>query len=226
MARTHPDTIALTGSRKVLVGVASRQLQVREHARDAAMRFTHELRRALREWGRRLAATGVLDDPSDITYLVLDEVRVPPPDARDLVAERRAERERLAARRPPGFLRHGWTPDTTATPEVTVLEGLSASPGVVRGRARVLSDADGLVAGEVLVTEVTDIGWTALFASAAAVVTDLGGAMSHAAVVAREFGLPAVVGTQHATRLLRDGMLIEVDGAAGTVTILDEDALP
>jgi len=216
-------SIELTGARKKLVDVTAKQLQAREHARDSAMRFTHELRRTVREWGRRLADKGVLAKPSDVVYLSYDEVRAVPPSAKGLVARRRDERARLAERRPPGFLAVGWEPSDVVLDDVTELTGLAASPGVVRGPARILFEANGLQPGEILVTEVTDIGWTALFASAAAVVTDLGGAMSHAAVVAREFGLPAVVGTQNATRVLRDGMLIEVDGAAGRVRIIGED---
>lgn len=218
-----PASVRLTGPKRALVAFTAKQLQLREHARDAAMRLTHELRRTVRERGRRLADAGILDDPSDVMYLLLDEVRVLPPSADTLVARRREERARLADRRPPGFLSVGWTPSEDDRSDVSELQGLAASPGVVRGRVRVLRDAGGLQAGEILVTEVTDIGWTALFASAAAVVTDLGGAMSHAAVVAREFGLPAVVGTQDATRVLRDGMLVEVDGGAGVVRVLPED---
>ena len=68
---------------------------------------------------------------------------------------------------------------------------------------------------------VTDTGWTPFFGAAAAVVTDIGGSMSHASIVAREFGIPAVVGTKHASRFLTDGQLVEVNGATGVVTVLD-----
>jgi len=219
-------SVAVTGVKKKLVDVTAKQLQAREHARDAAMRFTHELRTSVREWGRRLERHGVLEDAKDVVYLGYDEIRAAPSDARGLVARRRKERKQLADRRPPGFIRVGWSPDDETAPDTSELTGLAASPGVVRGRARVLSEAIGLEPGEILVTEVTDIGWTALFASAAAVVTDLGGAMSHAAVVAREFGIPATVGTQDATRIIKTGMTIEVDGGAGTVRIVSVEQPP
>jgi phosphoenolpyruvate synthase/pyruvate phosphate dikinase len=102
---------------------------------------------------------------------------------------------------------------------------LKGSPGTARGRARVirsLADAHRLGAGEVLVTETTAPPWTPLFARAAAIVTDAGGILSHCAVVAREYGVPAVVGTRTGTRAIEDGRLVEVDGTAGTVRMLDE----
>ncbi len=83
---------------------------------------------------------------------------------------------------------------------------------------------DELEPGEILVTSVTDTGWTPFFGVAAAVVTDIGGLMSHASIVAREFGIPAVVGATGATERLRDGQLVEVDGTAGTITVVDEVA--
>ncbi len=101
-----------------------------------------------------------------------------------------------------------------------MLRGLPASGGVVDGRARVLSSADQigeLQPGEILVVHTTDIGWTPLFLQAAGLVTELGGPLSHAAVVAREFGVPSVVNVVGATRILRTGDLLRVDGDRGCV---------
>ena len=98
--------------------------------------------------------------------------------------------------------------------------------GVVEGTVRVLtSDAQGadLRPGDVLVTTVTNVGWTPLFPRAAAVVTDIGAPLSHAAIVARELGIPAVVGTGNATTRLRTGDRVRVDGGSGTVEILGRD---
>ena len=103
------------------------------------------------------------------------------------------------------------------------MRGFPGSAGVVEGVVRVLTDvADGdqLEAGEVLVTMVTNIGWTPLFPRLAAVVTDVGAPLSHAAIVARELGLPAVIGCGDATMRLRTGDRVRVDGAAGTVEVL------
>ena len=102
---------------------------------------------------------------------------------------------------------------------------MAGSAGVARGRARVirsLADAERLGTGDVLVTETTAPPWTPLFARAAAIVTDAGGILSHCAVVAREYSIPAVVGTKCATSVLRDGQLVEVDGTAGSVRIVQE----
>jgi pyruvate,water dikinase len=101
-----------------------------------------------------------------------------------------------------------------------VLRGLPASAGLVEGTARVLFDADemdSLVPGEILVVHTTDVGWTPLFLLAAGVVTELGGPLSHAAVVAREFGVPSVVNVSGATRAIRTGDRLRVDGDRGAV---------
>jgi pyruvate,water dikinase len=101
--------------------------------------------------------------------------------------------------------------------------GHAGSPGKARGRARLvrsLADAGKLGAGDVLVAEATAPPWTPLFATAAAIVTDAGGVLSHCAVVAREYRVPAVVGTGRATAVIQDGDLLEVDGDAGLVRII------
>lgn len=205
--------------------LAARSMQLREQVRDAAMKMTHALRLAVRERGRRLTASGVLADPSDVFYLSFDELIDPPPDARRLVRRRRAERERLHMIRLPLFFNGRWEPETETPVPLRPgesLEGLAASPGIVRGRVRILRSAhESLQPGEILVAQVTDTGWTPLFSFVAAVVTDLGGMMSHAAVVAREYGVPSVVGTREATRRLADGRMVEVDGTTGVVRALD-----
>jgi len=106
-----------------------------------------------------------------------------------------------------------------------VLRGNPGSPGKVRGTARVLhsiADADKLLEGDILVAATTAPPWTTFFATVAAVVTDSGGLLSHTAVIAREYGIPAVVGASQATTLIQDGQLLEVDGDAGIVRILHE----
>jgi phosphoenolpyruvate synthase/pyruvate phosphate dikinase len=109
----------------------------------------------------------------------------------------------------------------TAAAEDRTLKGIGAAAGQARGRVRVLRDADDeLHAGEILVARATDTGWTPFFGAAAAVVTDIGGVMSHAAIVAREFGIPAVVGTGIASQVLNDHDVVEVDGSAGTVSVV------
>src|ERR1700742_904535 len=105
------------------------------------------------------------------------------------------------------------------------LQGVGVCGGKVRGRVRIVrpETIDDLQPGEILVAEVTDVGYTAAFCYAAAVVTELGGPMSHAAVVAREFGFPCVVDVRDATRVLLPGALVEVDGRSGEIRVLDAD---
>jgi rifampicin phosphotransferase len=103
------------------------------------------------------------------------------------------------------------------------VRGSAGSAGVARGRARVirsLADAGTPQKGDILVAPTTSPLWTPLFATVAAVVTDTGGVLSHSAIVAREYGIPAVVGTGSATTIIRDGQMIEVDGSAGIVRII------
>ena len=110
-----------------------------------------------------------------------------------------------------------------ASMDARLVKGAGASRGVVRAIARVvldLQDSDTFNEGEVLVCPFTAPPWTPLFSLAAAVVTDSGGVLSHAAIAAREYAIPAVVGTVNGTTAIPDGALVEVDGAAGTVTLL------
>jgi pyruvate,water dikinase len=209
-------------------------------------RVNYEVRRVLLAAGRRLVSHGIVGSADDVFHLRLAELRDalagdPPDDLAERVAGRKAELERWAdVPYPPvlGSLPPGPPPDNPiaravgrmfGTPpaeskDAALLTGMKASPGTARGVARVirsLGDADRLGAGEVLVTETTAPPWTPLFARAAAIVTDAGGILSHCAVVAREYGIPAVVGTRVATHTIRDGQHVEVDGALGTVRILD-----
>jgi pyruvate,water dikinase len=198
----------------------------------------------LSEMGDRLVADGVLEAREDVLLLTYDDLRIaaldlPGTDPRALVDDRRATLARHARVAPPqilGTLPAGPPPDSPVTRLMTkvsgapapaadpdVIRGSAGSPGRVTGTARVvrsLDEATALAAGEILVAEMTAPAWTPLFAVAAAVVTDTGGILSHSAIVAREYGIPAVVGANVATATIRDGDVVEVDGDAGTVRIL------
>lgn len=197
----------------------------------------YHVRRVFVECGRRLADAGVVEHPEDVFCLTLEELREALRadeglNHRPLVAERRAEMERFRAVTPPPVL--GTRPPAPSgrgapgtlprdgSAEPGLLGGSAGSAGVARGPARVarsLEEAGGLKRGEILIAETLSSSWTPLFAIAAGLVTDTGGILSHAAVVAREYGLPAVLGTNDATSLLRDGDLVEVDGDRGTVRV-------
>lgn len=204
---------------------AASQLREREVRRDRMVRAIWVLRTLLREYGRRQVAAGQLTDVDDVFYLLVDELEAPPPDLAAVVARRRAERHALELLVPPEAFSGRWQPTPTAGTALNsgeILQGLGVGEGRVRGRARVVhaGTIGDLQPGEVLVAKVTDIGYTPAFAYAAAVVTELGGPISHAAIVAREFGVPCVVNARGAATRLPTGTLIEVDGSSGEVTVL------
>jgi phosphoenolpyruvate synthase/pyruvate phosphate dikinase len=186
-------------------------------------------KQALLEEAGRLVRAGVLHEQQDIYYLTFQELRevVRTQELDDqIVSQRKAEHERHRKLTPPRVL----TSDgeivagayKRADLPADALVGLAVCAGVVEGRARVLSDmADAeLEAGDILVTAFTDPSWTPVFVSIKALVTEVGGLMTHGAVIAREYGLPAVVGVENATRLIKDGQRIRVHGTDGYVQIL------
>jgi pyruvate,water dikinase len=196
-----------------------------------------DLRLLCAEFARRMTARGALDATEDLSYLTLEEIalwgfgRADP--LRPRVARRRAEHAANRRITPPETLgappepspwvdRFGGPAEPIAAGKGEI-GGVAASAGVARGSVRVvrtLAEAAELQKGEILVCVTTDPTWTPLFGVAAALVTDVGGSLCHAAVVAREYRLPAVVGTHTATRTLRTGQWVEVDGGRGIVRLI------
>ena len=223
--RKLPHSTRLAGVSGRAVAALNAAVRRRERSKDVAMRGTHALRLALREVGHRQVKAGVFAEVGDVFYLVPDQIARSALYA-ERIAARRAERARLSVLRLPPMFTRRWEPlpNRDGEANVHVLHGVGASPGVVRGPVRVAhspDDIEDIEPNSVLVVRVTDVGWTPMFGCVAAVVTDVGGLHSHAAIVAREFGIPCVVGTSHATLALPDGGIVEVDGARGTVTPLD-----
>ena len=209
--RTLLEKLAIAGRRQ------------RDTAVDATVRYTDELRGIVREWGGRQVHAGRLVDVDDAFYLTLDELLNPPADALRRVERRRADRERLRKVRMPAVVNGSWRPQAAVdpVPEGKQLHGLGVSPGVVEGLVRVLTDDKADVEpGEIAVVRVADAGRAALFGPAAAIVTDLGGPLSRAAVVARELGIPCVTGARDASARLAPGTLVRVDGTTGDVLVL------
>lgn len=201
----------------------------------------YEMRRLALVLGQQLYETGALVSSEDVFYLTAEElttdILLPPAE----INERKAARAHFSQVAPPSQLGTISTmplPNTpffraiqkadVARPKSQVspacqVQGQAASVGLRQGRARIihtLADANKLQPGEVLITKATTPPWTPLFGVATAVVTDTGGILSHCAVVAREYGIPAVVGTGKATQLFCDGQLLEVNGTDGTVCLL------
>jgi rifampicin phosphotransferase len=174
--------------------------------------------------GAELADRGLLETADDVFFLTLPELRraFAGEDFRETVVERRAVYRREQSRRHiPRVLLSDGTDAETELPAATDggIRGTPASPGIARGIARVILSPVGarLEPGEVLVAPSTDPGWTPLFLTAGALVMEMGGMMSHGAVVAREYGIPAVVGVPDATGRITTGEHVTVDGSAGTV---------
>ena len=205
---------------------ARQLIGMRETHKDHLVRYLAAARAAIGATGAELAARGLLDAPDDVFFLDLREARsaLAGADHRDVVAARRAEYARELRRRhvPRILLTDGTEPEALAATGPApdgALAGSPASAGTVTATARVVLDPVGahLEPGEVLVAPSTDPGWTPLFLTAGALVMEMGGANSHGAVVAREYGIPAVVGVAGATHRIRTGDVLTVDGAAGLV---------
>jgi nucleoside-diphosphate-sugar epimerase/phosphohistidine swiveling domain-containing protein len=226
--RPETDRPAIPLRARPVAALAAYQLRDREVRRDRMVRAIWLLRSLLRELGRRLVNAGVVEAAADVFYLLVDELDALPADVAGVVARRRAEQARLAGIVPPAVFSGDWRAATVAASALApgqTLTGVGVCGGRVRGRVRIIGPdtIDDLEAGEILVAAVTDVGYTAAFSYAGAVVTELGGPMSHAAVVAREFRVPCVVDVQDATRRLPPGALVEVDGANGTIEVLEID---
>jgi pyruvate,water dikinase len=209
--------------RKAQVGIA-----LRENARNECVRVLAAIRRTLLELGERLARRGVLAERDDIFFVELAELEPLASGAElgEKIAGRKAEFHHNVTMMPPpvvvGELDPRTAPSVNEVAATRVLHGLAASAGVARGPARVVlhpHDGSRIEPGEILVAPHTDPGWTPYFLSAAGIVMDVGGMLSHGTIVAREYGIPAVVNVGSATRTIKTGQIVTVDGNRGVVTI-------
>jgi phosphohistidine swiveling domain-containing protein len=228
--------------RKTL-GMAQTMAQVRENALSDIGLGYPVLRKMLRELGRRFEQAGLIAQGEDIFWLEADEAENAVASLErgdqwsglaEKVAQRKATHEALKRVTPPpmlppkkkllGFNMESWLPAAEDSQTASTLKGVAASAGRVTAPACVLhgpEDFDEMRPGDVLVAGTTTPAWTPLFAMASAVVTDIGGPLSHGSIVAREYGIPAVLGTGIATRRIRSGQKITVDGSAGVVTLME-----
>jgi pyruvate,water dikinase len=218
---------------------ARARVRDRENLRFERTRLFGRVRMIVLELGRRFYAQGKLDHPRDVFYLEVEEClgyvngTSTSTDLRGLVSLRKSEFERYRQMPAPGdrfetrgAVHQGNPFQGKATvaeaPQGDTLKGLGCCPGVVRGPARVITDPRNatLRNGDVLVAERTDPGWIMLFPAAAGLLVERGSLLSHSAIVAREMGIPAVVSLTGVTRWLRDGDLVELNGATGVVVRL------
>jgi pyruvate,water dikinase len=201
----------------------------REYPKYAMVCRYFVYKRALLKEAAVMSRQGIINEPEDIYYLTLGELKEGNIDRR-LIVSRKEEYRQFEKLAPPRVM--------TSDGEIITgrynreglpggaIAGLAVSSGMIEGRARVIlkiEDAD-LEEGDILVTTFTDPSWTPLFVSIKGLVTEVGGLMTHGAVIAREYGLPAVVGVENATRTIRDGDRIRVNGSEGYVEILERRA--
>jgi pyruvate,water dikinase len=233
---------------ETLLRAAQAGVTIKEDNHWVIERLFYQVRRLALEFGRRLVESGALASAGDVFYLTAAELLAGSAGTASLPAperlqQRKAKREHFMGIAPPPLL--GTAPafvpedespfgraftkaDGATAPggsgDAQALYGQPASAGVIRGKARIvrtLAEAGKLQPGDVLVAKSTMPPWTPLFGIAAAVVTDTGGILSHCAVVAREYRIPAVVGTGRATEIFQDGQFLEVNGDAGLVRMID-----
>lgn len=210
----------------ITLRLARRFIPLRGVGKVSYLQGLDVIRACARRLGADAVAAGRFAEVDDAFYLTADELRAPlPHDVGTVVAERRARRIEYQALRLPSTWRGQPVAVTAETGSAggvgTRRTGVGASPGVVRGRAVVVDDPTetDLDDGDILIAHTTDPSWVSLMFLASALVVDIGGMMSHAAVVAREMGVPAVMNTGDGTTVIETGDLIVVDGAAGTVEI-------
>jgi pyruvate,water dikinase len=201
------------------------------------------LRRMFHEIGRRMVDLSVLAQAEDVFWLKLDELEAATValdahqgvrDFRAAVTQRRTTWEQECTVTPPvvlpikggarlmGIDWSGWMPARTGQAAGDTIQGVGASPGRIEGAARVIlgpSQFKEMRPGDILVAKITTPAWTPLFALASGIVTDVGGLLSHSSIVAREYHIPAVLGTGVATELIQSGQNITVDGDAGVVKL-------
>ncbi len=228
---------ATHGQLAAAIGCSTAWLPGRERTKTNNIRVIHEMRMAMRELGRRMVAVGAFDEIEDFGFVrqaELPALLADPHSLTDTIRERRTEYRKLQEVEPPFvFVGHtadgpdAWPRRDAATVDKLAagetITGLPGCPGVAEGTARVILDSNdpsSLQPGDVLIAPITDPSWTPLFVPAAAVVVDVGAALSHAIIVSRELGIPCVTSATGATRNIPNGARVRVDGNTGVVTVL------
>jgi pyruvate,water dikinase len=227
--RQLPDGEQKAAETKEIISLLRNFAGYREYPKYSIVSLYFVYKQALLKEAERLLQAGVIREKEDIYYLTFEElrevVRTNKLDHR-LISERKAEHKLFEKLTPPrvitsageviaGKYKQEYLP-TEAIP------GLAVSSGIIEGRARIILNMEdaNLEDGDILITAFTDPSWTPLFVSIKGLVTEVGGMMTHGAVIAREYGLPAVVGVENAAKLIRDGQRIRVNGTDGYVQML------
>jgi pyruvate,water dikinase len=233
LAQMQAEVVAATSrsqraGAKLIMSLAARRLPQRGYAKRAFLQAIDVIRGATRAIGVQLVEQGRLDQSDDAFFLTKEELARPlPADARQLVARRRERRELFKTLVLPGSWTGELIPEFQSShrpaADADLLTGVGVSPGIVEGVVAVVHDASfaDVHDGAVLVAPTTDPSWSSIMFVSAALVVDIGGHLSHAAVVARELGIPCVVNTRSGTAALRTGDRVRVDGTSGRVEVLE-----
>jgi pyruvate,water dikinase len=224
-----PDGEQKAKETKRMIDLVRNLIGYREYPKYDLVSRYFVYKQALMKEAERLANAGVIHEKEDIYYLTFEELR-------EVISTNRVEYAIIDKRKEEYRSYEKLSPPRVITSEgeiisghykgeglpVGAIPGLPVSSGIVEGRARVILNIEdaGLEEGDILVTPFTDPSWTPLFISIKGLVTEVGGLMTHGAVIAREYGLPAVVGVENATRLVKDGQRIRVNGTDGYVEVL------
>jgi pyruvate,water dikinase len=223
------------GKRKVkqtkkMISVMRNFVGFREYPKYALMQLFYVYKQALKKEAALLVQKGVLQEPEDIYYLSFDELRKAASTYQldySLIVQRKRDHEVFEKLTPPRVMTSDGEIitseyDTDNIPDGSLI-GVPVSSGIIEGRARVVLKLEeaSIEEGDILVTTFTDPSWTSLFVSIKGLVTEVGGMMTHGSVVAREYGLPAVVSVENATKLIKDGQRVRVNGTKGYVEILE-----
>ncbi len=215
---------------KSFLGSARISVSRREITKSASIKVLHKIRTAWQHYAELLVKKGLLDDVDQVYYLTHEEigqmVMDHSPSWRAKANKRREQLPQTAALQFPEVCQ-GIPEPIEEEQEIVILDGqlkgIPVSSGVVQAKVRIvntLDDAAMLQAGEIMVASFTDIGWTPYFSIVSGLITEIGSPLSHGAVVAREYGIPAVVGAKGAKQFLKDGDLIKLDGDRGIVEII------
>lgn len=215
-----------------MASVIRNYIGFREYPKFSYMKRYYFYKQAMLREAESLVLKGFIDKPEDIYYLYFDELRAAVNGRefdKNIISKRRKEYEVYEKLTPPrlmtsdGEIIRGEY-DTNNLPEGT-LQGIPVSAGVVEGRARIVKNLKDsfLSEGDILVTEFTDPSWTPTFVSIKGLITEVGGVSTHGAIIAREYGLPAVVSVRDATKLINDGQLIRLNGSEGYIEFLTEE---
>jgi pyruvate,water dikinase len=225
---------ALSRGLRWILPKAHNAIRRREHTKSQLVELAHRFKQAFRQLGERMVGEGLLPDADLVCFFSTSELSsfIAAPSA-SAVEHALARRVALDYQQQFEFAEISVGMPQPLEPQPVdisdgVLQGRPASRGVVEGIVRVahtLQEAALLEPGEILVTPITDIGWTPYFSLIGGLVTDLGSSVSHGAVIAREYGLPCVVNAREATRFLQTGYRVRLDGDTGSVTLLTEDVI-